>query len=84
MKLLEALQTPRDRLELSKDLKLDWKGINRHIQVLQRLGLVQVQATYGKNVKMYILTEFGVRALELAKEPAVTIPQTTAPLPVSY
>lgn len=67
LKLLESLDTPMDRLQLANRLGLDWKAIDRQMEVLCRYGLVREEQAYGK-VRMYSLSESGKTMLRLVKE----------------
>ncbi len=60
--ILRALSAPKDRLQLSRDLGLDWTTIDHHMRTLLRQGLVSEKAVYGK-VKIYEITTRGNRAL---------------------
>ena len=48
LKLLESLDTPMDRLQLANRLGLDWKAIDRQMEVLCRYGLDREEQAYGK------------------------------------
>ena len=65
--MLKKLSEPRDRLQLAKDLNLDWKTIDYHIEILLKHGLIREQAAYG-NVKIYELTPIGLKFRDVANE----------------
>ncbi|MDV3278542.1 MAG: hypothetical protein LYZ69_08810 [Nitrososphaerales archaeon] len=65
--MLEALDTPMDRLQLANKLGLDWKAIDRQTEILCKYGLIREQQAYGK-VKIYSLSENGKTMLKLIKE----------------
>jgi predicted transcriptional regulator len=65
--IMRALDTPKDRFQLSKDLGFDWTTIDYQVQVLQKYGLVKEEAAYG-NVKLYSLTPVGQVLLNALKE----------------
>lgn len=65
--IMRALETPKDRFQLSKDLGLDWTTIDYQVRVLLKYGLVVEDAVYG-NVKMYKLTSVGELLLKALKE----------------
>lgn len=67
LNLLDSLSAPKDRLQLAKDLGLDWKAVDYHIVTLNRLGLVHEDQAFGR-VKMYRLTTLGEGLLHLLKE----------------
>jgi DNA-binding transcriptional ArsR family regulator len=70
--LLENMETPKNRLELSELTGIDWREVDREISILERYGLVKIYAQSG-TVKMYQITEQGklLRSLveELNKKP---------------
>jgi len=67
LKLLDALSLPKDRLQLAQELGLDWKGVDRHIEILNKYGFVREEVAYGK-VRMYALTSSGKLLLQLLDE----------------
>ncbi|HZW84860.1 MAG TPA: hypothetical protein VFE91_03025 [Nitrososphaerales archaeon] len=75
--LLKSLETPRDRLQLAKELRLDWKTVDAHIQVLLRYGVIREKVAYG-DVKAYELTILGNTVLGLVEELFIESPATDA------
>lgn len=67
IKLLDALSLPKDRLQLAQELGMDWKGVDRHLELLKKYGFVQDKVAYGK-VRMYELTAVGASLLKLFQE----------------
>jgi DNA-binding transcriptional ArsR family regulator len=67
LNLLDALSMPKDRLQLARELGLDWKAIDYHIILLNKHGLIHEDHALGK-VKMYRLTTMGETLLQLLKE----------------
>lgn len=67
LSLLDALSTPRDRLQLAQDLGLDWRAIDYHISLLDRHGLVHEAEAIGR-VRMFRRTDLGESLLRLLKE----------------
>jgi DNA-binding transcriptional ArsR family regulator len=65
--ILKSLLTPKDRLQLAKDLDLDWTTIDYHIQVLLKHGLIEENTAYG-NVRLYELTKTGSDLLSVLEE----------------
>jgi DNA-binding transcriptional ArsR family regulator len=65
--LIDALSAPKDRLQLAKELHLDWKAVEFHVTRLNKLGIVSEERAYGK-VKMYRLTSYGEDLLQLLKD----------------
>jgi predicted transcriptional regulator len=64
MRLLKSLETPKDRFQLAKDLGLDWKTIDSHVQRLLRYGMIREKIAYG-TVKIYDPTATGTNVLLL-------------------
>lgn len=64
LKLLEQLSVPKDRMQLARELGVDWKSVDRHVEVLQKHGFVQEVLAYG-NVRLYKLTSMGIVLLQL-------------------
>jgi DNA-binding HxlR family transcriptional regulator len=56
--LLQNLEEPKHRFELTKVTGIDWKEVDRQLRVLENYGLVRVIAQSG-TVKMYQITEQG-------------------------
>jgi DNA-binding transcriptional ArsR family regulator len=67
LNLLNALSRPMDRLQLARQLGLDWSGVDRHVALLDKHGLVHDDAAYGR-VRMYRLTPLGKSLLQLLAE----------------
>ena len=67
IKVLNTLATPKDRLQLAQELGVDWKTIDRHVQILNRYGFVSEQAAYG-TVRLYQVTPMGKMLLNLFSE----------------
>ncbi|HUI01330.1 MAG TPA: hypothetical protein VLU99_02205 [Nitrososphaerales archaeon] len=67
IKVLNTLGTPKDRLQLAEELGVDWKTVDRHVQVLNRYGLVREQAAFG-TVKLYEVTPLGKILLDLFQD----------------
>jgi DNA-binding transcriptional ArsR family regulator len=65
--LLQSMETPRHRLELSEITGIDWKEVDRQLSVLEKYGLVKVYAQSG-TVKLYQVTEQGKLLLNLVGE----------------
>lgn len=67
IRLLGALDSPKDRHQLARELSMDWKGIARHMEVLSHFGLVS-QDNALRRIKMYQLTQTGRLILQLFGE----------------
>jgi DNA-binding transcriptional ArsR family regulator len=67
LSLLQQMESPKHRLELSELTGIDWKEVDRQISVLEKYGLVKVYAQSG-TVKLYQVTEHGKLLLNLVAE----------------
>jgi predicted ArsR family transcriptional regulator len=64
-KILSLLVEPRNKLQVATELGIDWKAVDRHIDRMLALNLVQIAAVAG-TCTVYVATEKGKRALALA------------------
>lgn len=64
--ILQNLSVPKSRLQLSKELGMDWKSINNHVDILINYNLVKEVVSIG-TAKYLIITERGKETLELLK-----------------
>ena len=65
--ILQHLDHPRHRSELSELTGIDWKDVDRYLNSLQKYGLVSITAESG-SIKMYALTGQGKLILKLVSE----------------
>jgi len=65
--LLQNMESPKHRLELSELTGIDWKEVDRQLGVLEKYGFVKVYAQSG-NMKLYQSTENGKLLLNLLGE----------------
>ena len=65
VRILRLLEKPMNRLMLARELGLDWKAVDRHIEVLEKHSLIQRAETKKGRGELYALTEKGRKALEL-------------------
>ena len=68
VRILRLLEKPMNRLMLARELKLDWKAIDRHVEVLEKKGLIQRLGMKRGRGEFYILTDMGRTALELLEK----------------
>jgi DNA-binding transcriptional ArsR family regulator len=68
LKVLETLvATSKDRAQISEELGLDWKAVDRHVVLLERYGIVKESSSQGAT-KFYGLTPLGNSLLQLMSE----------------
>jgi len=68
VRILRLLEKPMNRLMLAKELGLDWKAVDRHVEVLEKEDLIQRLGTRKGRGELYILTDKGRTALELLEK----------------
>jgi len=66
LKLMHSLNPPKNKLQLATALAIDWKAVDKHVQVLEKNGLIQPASTNG-TATFYEVTEKG-RTLLLVLE----------------
>jgi len=75
LRLMHSLDTPKNKLQLATAMGLDWKAVDKHVQVLERNGLIQATTTSG-TATFYEITDKGKRLLQLLEELGADIIQT--------
>jgi len=68
MRILQTLEKPMNRQQLANELRLDWKAVDRHIEIQLAYGLIKEVSEGNGRVKHYILTEEGKHVLELLEK----------------
>lgn len=64
LEILRALDVPKTRQQIARELNLDWKAVNRHIEVLLKNELVCEVCSVGRT-SYYMRSEKGDRLLDL-------------------
>ena len=64
LKLMRSLNPPRNKLQLATALGIDWKAVDKHVQVLEKNGLIQAASTSG-TATYYVITDKGTSLLQL-------------------
>jgi len=65
--LLKSLAEPKNRLQLSHEVGIDWKAVDAHMAKLLYYGLAEEIMSVG-TCKVYSITQKGRRALELVEK----------------
>ena len=65
--LLQNMESPKHRFELSDLTGIDWKEVDRELNILQKYGLIMEYAHSG-TVKLYKTTEQGRLLMDLVEE----------------
>ncbi|MCS7146048.1 MAG: winged helix-turn-helix domain-containing protein [Nitrososphaerota archaeon] len=67
VKMLKSLEAPMNRYQLAKTLNIDWKTVDRNVELLKSYGLIHEQAGEGGE-KLYVLSPQGQQLLELLEK----------------
>jgi DNA-binding transcriptional ArsR family regulator len=65
-RILRQLVQPMNRYQLARELGMDWKSVDRHVDLLLRHGLLET--VEGSGERAYRLSERGRKLLELLEE----------------
>ena len=74
LKLLNSLDAPKNKLQLATALGIDWKAVDKHVQVLEKNGIIKATSTSGTTV-FYEVTDKGKSILQLLEQLGVEAPQ---------
>jgi predicted transcriptional regulator len=75
VRLMRSLNSPKNKLQLATALGIDWKAVDKHIQVLEKNGLIQPTSTSG-TATFYEVTEKGKSLIQLLEQLGADIPPT--------
>lgn len=75
VRLMRSLNSPKNKLQLATALGIDWKAVDKHIQVLERNGLIQATSTIG-TATFYEVSEKGKSLIQVLQQLGVDIPPT--------
>ena len=64
---MHSLNEPKNKLQLATALGVDWKAVDKHVQMLDRNGLIHPAGTKG-TATFYELTDKGIRLLQVLEE----------------
>jgi len=67
LKLMHSMNGPKNKLQLATALGIDWKAVDKHVQVLEKNGLIQPTTSSGTTT-FYEVTDKGRRLLEVLEE----------------
>lgn len=73
---MKALTRPKNKLQLARQLGIDWKAVDGHMSKLVSYGLVSEVAVVG-TCRLYAITQKGQCALDLVSEIPGCIDQTS-------
>jgi len=75
VRLMRSLNSPKNKLQLATALGIDWKAVDKHIQVLEKNGLIQPTSTSG-TATFYEVTEKGKSLIQLLEQLGADISPT--------
>lgn len=67
VKMLKSLEVPMNRYQLAKSLNVDWKTVDRNVEVLKSYGLIHEQTGEGGE-RLYVLSPQGQQLLQLLEK----------------
>jgi predicted transcriptional regulator len=67
LKLMRSLNPPKNKLQLATALGIDWKAIDKHVQLLEKNGLIKTASTNG-TATYYEVTERGEGLLQVLEQ----------------
>ena len=67
LNLMRSLNPPKNKLQLATALGIDWKAVDRHVQVLKKNALIQVATTNG-TATYYETTQKGKDLIALLEQ----------------
>jgi predicted transcriptional regulator len=67
LKLMQSLNPPKNKLQLATALAIDWKAVDKHVQVLEKNGLIRTASTSG-TATFYEITEKGRSLLQVLEQ----------------
>jgi predicted transcriptional regulator len=73
VKLMRSLSPPKNKLQLATALGIDWKAVDKHVQVLTKNGLIQAASTNG-TATYYEVTDKGRSLLQVLEQLSNDIP----------
>ena len=70
---MRSLNSPKNKLQLATALQIDWKAVDKHVQVLEKRGLIQATSTSG-TATFYEVTEKGKNLMQVLEQLGVNSP----------
>jgi predicted transcriptional regulator len=67
LKLMHSLDSPKNKLQLATALGIDWKAVDKHVQVLEKNGLIHASSTAGTTT-FYEVTGKGRDLLQVLEQ----------------
>jgi predicted transcriptional regulator len=73
VKLMHSLNSPKNKLQLATALGIDWKAVDKHVQVLEKNRLIHATSTSG-TATFYEVTEKGKDLIQVLDQLGVNNP----------
>lgn len=67
VRMLRSLERPMNRYQLARELGIDWKTVDRNIELLKSHGLI-LEIQGGAGERFYTLSPYGKKLLELLEQ----------------
>jgi predicted transcriptional regulator len=74
LNLMHTLNSPKNKLQLATALGIDWKAVDRHVNVLEKNGLIHATSTTGTTT-FYEVTEKGKDLIQVLEQLNAESPQ---------
>ena len=78
LKLMRSLNPPKNKLQLATALGIDWKAVDKHVQLLAKNGLIHAASTNG-TATYYEVTDKGRSLLQVLEQLSNNIPPPGEP-----
>lgn len=67
VKLMRTLNSPKNKLQLATALGIDWKAVDKHVQVLEKNGLIHATSTNG-TATFYEISDKGKNLMQVLEQ----------------
>jgi DNA-binding MarR family transcriptional regulator len=67
VRMLRSLERPMNRYQLARELGIDWKTVDRNIELLKSHGLI-LESQGGAGERFYTLSPYGQKLLALLEQ----------------
>ncbi|MDT7877777.1 MAG: winged helix-turn-helix domain-containing protein [Candidatus Caldarchaeales archaeon] len=67
VRMLRSLERPMNRYQLARELGIDWKTVDRNIELLKSHGLI-LESQGGAGERFYTLSPYGQKLLDLLEQ----------------
>lgn len=64
---MRTLNSPKNKLQLATALGIDWKAVDKHVQVLEKNGLIHATSTNG-TATFYEISDKGKNLMQVLEQ----------------